>query len=177
MLRGILFNDPEKFDYNDDNNLMDVITDNCIILCEDTKLKYFLANQIEDICLGNHTHEGGYEYCVGDDETEPEVTGRIAYLPTSIFTIDNEQKITITVEAPFILTAKSIEDIWFAARTNEDKISIYPFKIFKGHKEVWSQGVEKVYRNVINGRYGYYVYGERGKPFSWEEKDSWGDVM
>ena len=173
MLRGILFNDPEKFDHNDDNNLMDVITNNCIILCEDTKLKYFLANQIEDICLGKHTHEEGYEYYVGDDEEEPKITGRMTYLPTSIFTIDNEQKIIVTVEAPFILTAKSIEDIWFAARSAENKVSIYPFKVFNGHKETWDKGVEKVYLNVINGRYGYCAYGIRGESFSWEEKDSW----
>lgn len=165
MLRGILFNNPEKFDYNNDNNNMDIITDNCIVLCEDTKLKNFLAQQIEDICHGKHEDENGYEYAVDDDEYEddeyrPEITDRISYLPTTILTIDREQRIVLTVEAPFIFTAKSLKDIWFAVWTTDGKASIYPFRVFKGHKETWDMGVTKVYRNVINGRYGAYLsYG------------------
>ena len=169
MLKGILFNDPEKFDFYDDNNLMDVITNNCIILCEDTRVKNFLASQIEDICDGKHQSEEGYSYDVGDQEEDPKITNRMMYLPTSIFTIDNEQKITLTVEAPFILTAISIEDIWFAARSIENKISIYPLRVFKGHKETWDAGIEKVYKDFISGRYGYYKYGNYGDPFSWDE--------
>lgn len=167
MIHGILFNDPEKFEFKDDNNLMDVITDNCIVLCEDTRVKNFLASQIEDICDGKHQGEDGYTYYVGDDEDtpEPKITNMMTYLPTTWLTIDNEQKIILTVEAPFILTATSAEDIWFAQRNNEGKIAIYPFRVFKGYKETWNEGIEKVYKNTINGRYCCCVY----KPFSWDE--------
>jgi hypothetical protein len=168
MLKAIIFNDPEKFDFNNDNNNMDIISNNCIILCEDTKIKYFLARQIEDICDGKHRHEEGYLYSVGDDENapDPQITNRIEYLPTALFTIDNEQRIALTVEASFILTATSIEDIWFAERTADNKISIYPFRVFKGHKETWDKGIEKVYRDVINGRYMNYKYA-----FVYDEDD------
>ena len=161
MLKGILFNDPEHFDFNDDNNYIDVITNNCIILCEDSEIKRFLARQIEDICDGKHRHEEGYAYSTGDDDDapDPKITNKIEYLPTALFTIDNEQKIAITIEAPFVLTATSTEDIWFAARTNDNKVSIFPFKVFKGHKETWNKGVEAVYKNIIQGRYMYYTFG------------------
>ena len=173
MLKSIIFKDPEKFDYSNENNYMDIITNNCIILCEDPTLKYFLANQIEDICLGCHMHEEGHDYDVGDCDEEPKITDRIIYLPTSIFTIDNEQKIILTVEAPFILMATSAEDIWFAQRSVENKVSIYPFRVFKNHKATWRNGIENVYKDVISGRYGDYAYGKRGKPFDWEKQDAW----
>lgn len=169
MFKGILFNDPEKFDFNNENNYMDIITNNCIVLCDDIKIKHFLASQIEDICDGKHQGEEGYTYDIGDCEEDPKITSMIGYLPTSIFTIDNEQKITVTVEAPFILTATSIEDIWFASRSNDNKISIYPFRIFIGHKEIWDEGVEKVYKSFIHGRYSCYEYGKYGSPFIWDE--------
>ena len=162
MLKGILFNDPEHFDFNDDNNYIDVITNNCIILCEDAEVKRFLAQQIEDICDGKHRHEEGHTYSTGDDidnAHDPQITNRISYLPTTWLTIDNEQKIVLTIEAPFILTAISPEDIWFAERTSYDKVTIFPFKIFKGYKEVWDEGIEKVYKNIINGRYMNYTFG------------------
>ena len=166
MIKAILFNDPEKFDFNDDNNYIDIITNNCIILCESVSIKNFLARQIEDICDGKHRHEEGYTYSVGDDEDapDPQITNRIEYLPTALFTIDNEQRIVLTIEAPFILTATSIEDIWFAEKV-DDKISIFPFRCFKGHKETWDKGIEKVYRDVINGRYIYHRYGDINETF------------
>lgn len=171
MLKAILFKDPERFDFNDENNYIDIITNNSIILCEDTRIKYFLTRQIEDICDGKYQNTEVCDYDVGDCEEEPKITNMMEYLPTTIFTLDNEQKITLTVEAPFILTATSIDDIWFAQRTKEDKISIYPFRVFIGHKEVWDEGVEKVYKSFIHGRYGCYEYGAYGKSFSWEHNE------
>lgn len=158
MLNAILFNDPEKFDFNDDNNYMDTITNNCIVICEDTGIKNFLAKQIEDIFGGKHEHEDGYIYYT-DEHREVNITSRISYLPTTHFIINNEQKITFTIEAPFVLTATSVEDIWFACRTNDNKVSIYPLKVFKGHKEDWDIGVFEIYKNVISGRYGTYSFG------------------
>lgn len=154
MLRAILFNDPEKFDYTDQNNYIDNITDNCIILCEDSSIKSFLSQQIQDICDGKHLTEGHDYYA--DDDCQPKITNRFEYLPTAHLTINDTQKVYITIEAPFVLMTKQPEDIWFAIKTKDNKISIYPFRIFKGYKEDWERGVECVYKSVIAGRYGCY---------------------
>ena len=168
MLEAILFNDPEKFDFNDENNYMDTITNNCIVICEDTEVKNFLSKQIEDIFDGKHEHEGGYDYYI-DEHREVYITNKIAYLPTTHFVINNEQKITFTIEAPFVLTATSVDDIWFASRTTDNKVSIYPLRAFKGHNEDWNNGVFEVYKNVISGRYGTYSFGNiSNEPLSGE---------
>ena len=157
MLRGILFNDDKYFESINDDNLMDVLTENTIILCEDTEIKNFLYHAIIDICDGKHI-ESGYDYYIEDTDYLNYKYG-INYLPTTELNIDTEQKITFTIEAPYILTATSPKDIWFAQRTKENKIRIYPLRVFKGYKERWEQGVYKIYIDTIAGRYGNYKYG------------------
>lgn len=157
MLRGILFNDEKYFESSDDNNLMDTLTENTIILCVDNKVKNFLYDAIRGICEGKHK-EGGYEYYVEDTDKLNLKVG-ISYLPTAELYIDDEQKIILTMEVPYILTAKQPEDIWFAQRNRDNKIVIYPMKIFKGYKEKWEEGIEAVYRYIAQGRYGDYKYG------------------
>lgn len=161
MLRGILFNDDKYFESINDDNLMDVLTENTIILCEDTEIKNFLYHVIIDICDGKHI-ESGYDYYIEDTDYLNYKYG-INYLPTTELNIDTEQKITFTVEAPYILTATSPKDIWFAQRTKENKIRIYPLRVFKGYKERWEQGVYKIYIDTIAGRYGNYKYGNISK--------------
>ena len=156
MLRGILFNDDKYFESINNNNLMDVLTENTIILCEDTEIKNFLYHAFTDVCEGKHI-ETGYEYYIEDNDHLNLKYG-INYLPTTELNIDKEQKITLTVEAPYILTATSPADIWFAQRTSDNKISIYPMRIFKGYKEKWAEGVYAVYRYILEGRYGNYRY-------------------
>lgn len=152
MLDAILFNDPKKFKQESEYNYIDTITDNCIILCEDTGVKCFLAQQIEDICTGKHK-ESGYDYWA---DSPLNITDRFEYLPTTIFEIDEEQKISITIEPPFVLTANSPADIWFAIRDMENKVAIYPFRLFKGFNEVWESGIQNVYKSVISGKFGCY---------------------
>lgn len=163
MITGIEFNDSEKFDHTDDNNLMDIITENCIILCEDVDIKRFLANEIINICTGKYVDNDDVVYDVEPFE-EPKLTKNVTYFPTSILEIDHTQRIVVTIEAPFILTATDKLDIWFAIRTNNNTVSIYPFKVFKGHQEDWNQGVYRVYFNTINGRYGSYGYNKDFNP-------------
>lgn len=167
MLRGILFNDDKYFESINDNNLMDTLTQNTIILCEDTEIKKFLYHAIIDICDGKHI-ESGYDYYIEDTDYLNYKNG-INYLPTTELNIDTEQKITFTVEAPYILTATSPKDIWFAQRTKENKIRIYPLRVFKGYKERWEQGVYKIYIDTIAGRYGNYSYGNISKEKIGEE--------
>lgn len=167
MLRGILFNDDKYFESVDDNNLMDVLTKNTIVLCEDTEIKNFLHHAIVDVCEGKHMEEG-YLYHIEDTDYLNFKYG-INYLPTTELNIDEEQKIIFTIEAPYILTATSPADIWFAQRTKENKIRIYPLRVFKGYKEIWEQGVYRVYIDTIVGRYGNYIYGNISKEKLGEE--------
>ena len=158
MLRCILFNDEKYFDFTDDNNYMDLLTENTIIICEDNKIKYFLQKAIEEICEGKHSDDGYDYYAEPTDKLH--LKYGICYLPTSELFIDDDQKIILTMEAPYILTAQSPEDIWFAVRNNDNKIAIYPMRAFKGYKEKWNEGVYAVYRFIVHGRYGgYYKYG------------------
>lgn len=157
MLRGILFNDEKYFESSDDNNLMDILTGNTIILCEDNKVKNFLYDAIREICDGKHK-ETGYEYYAEDTDRLNLRVG-ISYLPTTELYIDDEQKIVLTMEAPYIFTAKQPEDIWFAQRNNDNKIFLYPMKVFKGYKEKWNEGIQAVYHYIVQGRYGDYKYG------------------
>ena len=122
---------------------------------------------IVDVCDGKHI-ETGYLYYIEDTDYLNYKYG-INYLPTTELNIDENQKIIFTVEAPYILTAISPADIWFAQRTKENKIRIYPLRVFKGYKEIWEQGVYRVYIDTIVGRYGNYIYGNISKEKLGEE--------
>ena len=152
MLDQVLFTNENKFDFNEENNLMDVITKNCVVLCQDTGVRYFLAKEIADICEGKHEDADGHQYCTASGEM-PRLTRRIEYLPTSIFEIDGEQQIVVSVEVPFVLSVKNVNDLWFAVRTRENKVALYPFTGFKNYKEVWAAGMSRLYCDVAGGRY------------------------
>jgi len=163
MIKAIQFNDQNKFDHTDDNNLMDIITRNCIILCEDVDIKRFLSNEIIKICCGEYMEDESVLYDTESDD-EPKLTKNFTYFPTSLLKIDDEQRIVVTIEAPFILTATDVHDIWYAGRTNANKVIVYPLRVFKGHMDDWNQGVEKIYINTIHGRYGVYSYNKDFDP-------------
>ena len=78
--------------------------------------------------------------------------------------IDNDQHIVCTIEASSILSAKNVGDIWFAIRNNNNKISIYPLRVFKGYMDDWNRGIDYVYQNVVNGRYSPYYYNKDFDP-------------
>jgi hypothetical protein len=159
MITTIQFNDLERFNHTDDNNLMDVITENCIILCEDVDIKRFIANEIIKICTGEYSNNDIVGYNV-DHDNEPKLTRNITYFPTSLLCIDDNQRIICTIEASSILVAKSVEDIWFAIRDSMNKVNVYPLCVFKGHKDDWEQGIDCIYKNVVNGRYSPYYYNK-----------------
>ena len=61
--------------------------------------------------------------------------------------------------AAMVYKAKEIDDMWFFDWSGQDdtyKERIYPLTIFKGSREVWKKGLDKVYTNIVNGRYGCY---------------------
>ena len=72
MIKAIQFNDRNKFDYTADNNLMDIITKNCIILCEDVDIKRFLSNEIFKICCEKYVEDESVLYDTESDD-EPKL--------------------------------------------------------------------------------------------------------
>ena len=161
MFTGILFN-KKIFEEKEEMNLMDPMTTNMIVICESPKIKNLLLQELKDICDGKCEEEGEEvsDYCTGAEKKGdfhvPKLKMLSNYLPTARLSIDDEQLITLTVEAPFLYTAKDAKDIWFAAEGANGKISVYPMTVFKGYKEVWANGLDDVYHHVVTGRYGAY---------------------
>ena len=115
------------------------LTKNTIILCNNSEIKYKLisefADEINDII---------------------NIKTIVTYKPTSIYLIDNEQKFIVTTEAPFILKCNNPYDLWFCDMNNKNEIQLWSFVEFKEYKQIWDKGIEEVYKEVINGRFGCY---------------------
>lgn len=153
MVRGILFKD-KRFDTKDDNNLMNPITDNTIILCANYRLMDSLADEIVNTINENAEYN--------DYDCDTEDVGKAKYeLKFGLQRVIDigGQKIILCLEPAMIYRAKQIEDIWFAdwvGKDNDYKASVYPMTIFKGSREVWDSGLDKVYKTIAGGRYGCY---------------------
>jgi hypothetical protein len=153
MLRGILFTD-KRFDTNEDNNLMNPITNNTIIVCANWKLMDTLATEIFN------TINGKAEY--NDYDCDEEDVGKAKYKLNfglqKVIDI-NGQKITLCLEPAMIYRAKEIKNIWFldwSLKSGSYKEYIYPMTVFKGSDEVWAKGLDEVYKTICMGRYGCY---------------------
>ena len=65
------------------------------------------------------------------------------------------------LEPAMVYKAKQIEDIWFldcSGSGDDYKEQIYPMTVFKGSRQVWDEGLDKVYRTIITGAYGCYNF-------------------
>lgn len=155
MLRAILFND-KRFETRDDNNLLSPLTNNTIIICADWKSMDSLATEILN------TINGKAEYNDYDCDDEDIGQGKLCLIFGLQRVIDiNGQKITLALEPAITYKAESIDDIWFFDWLGDDKHGtyrefIYPMTIFKGSRDAWNAGKDKVYRMICNGRYGAY---------------------
>lgn len=139
------------FETKDDNNIISPATNNMIILCNSSETKDIISDEIERL---NDDDGADYGSSSGKDA---DIKNVIRYKPTSVYDIDNEeQKFIITVEDPYILTAKDKWDIWFADVNKENRIEIYPFVSFIGSEEIWDRGIDRVYKDVLIGRYGNF---------------------
>lgn len=155
MIRQIAIKEGKGFK---ECNLLE-LTSNNIFICSKPSVKNRLWKKIKDIWEINDNGEADviYIYEPYDEEPKKDLDGfNVNYLPTTIVQLQNGQKFIFTVEAPFILTATDRRDIWFADEDEDGNIYCYAFTDFKGHKESWKQGVERVYVEIISGIYGRY---------------------
>lgn len=153
MLESILFK-ARRFDVTDDNNLMCDLTKNTIILCSDYKVMNSLADEIVNTVNG----EAEYNEYYCETEDCGTATFTLCFGLQRVIEI-GEQKIILCLEPAMIYRAKQIEDIWFATSTGDCetyKEAVYPMTIFKGSKEVWAEGLDKVYKFIVSGKYGCY---------------------
>lgn len=153
MVRGILFKDL-RFDARDDNNLMCPMTENMIILCQNYRLMRTLADEIVNTINGNAEYN---DYDCDENDVGQAKYGLNFGLQKVIDV--NGQKIILCLEPAMVYRATNIRDIWFAdwsGADNEYKEIVYPMTTFKGSREVWDSGLDKVYEMIIGGRYGCY---------------------
>lgn len=158
MLECIEFKD-SRFETKDDYNVLNPITDNCIIICNNWKLMNSLADEIVN------TVNGKAEY--NDYWCNEEDVGKAKYdLNFGLQrVIDiNGQKITLALEPAIVYKAKQLNDIWFFDYSGTDEIEtlppyrefIYPMFVFKGSHDKWNEGLDAIYKMICNGRYGAY---------------------
>ena len=148
----------KRFEVKDCNNLLEPITNNCIIICNNHKVMESLAKEIVDTINGNAEYND--YWC--DEEDAGKARYDLNFGLQKVIDI-NGQKITLALEPAVIYKAKKIEDIWFFDWSGLDKEgfppykeSIYPLTIFKGSHDKWEEGLDAIYKMICNGRYGTY---------------------
>lgn len=152
MVKGILFTD-KRFDTNNENNQLD-FTENTIILCNNYDLMDSLAEEIINTINGKAEHN---EYCC-DKEDVGKAKYELCFGLQRAIDV-NGQKIILCLEPAMIYRAKKIEDIWFydwSGKGDCYKELIYPMTLFIGSDEVWNDGLDKVYKMIVSGKYGGY---------------------
>ena len=136
---------------------MHELTKNTIVLFNNSDLKYKFVHEFLKV---PDEEDESILYCtIVNNESEDhsaEIKTVMAYMPTSIFMVDNEQRFIFTTEAPFILQCTSPYDLWFCETNKDNEINVYSLTEFEGHNETWQSGIEEVYKDFANGRYGCY---------------------
>ena len=153
MVRGIEFKH-ERFETKDENNLLEPITENIIILCNNLKLMDSFADEIINTING----KAEYNDYMCDDEDIGKAKYELNFGLQKVINI-NGQKITLCLEPAMIYRAKQIEDIWFldwSGKGDTYRESICPMTVFKGSHKKWNEGLDAVYRYICNGRYGCF---------------------
>lgn len=153
MLESILFKD-KRFDTTGNNNLMAELTSNTIILCSDYKVMSTLADEILKTVNG----EANYNDYFCDDADIGNAKYTLYFGLQRVIEI-NDQKIILCLEPAMIYRATSIEDIWFATSAGEGetyKEAVYPLNAFIGSKAIYAEGLDKVYKFIVSGRFGCY---------------------
>ena len=151
MLEDILFK-AKRFAEN--NNCMAELTDNTIILCSNYKVMDSLADEIINTVNGEAEYND--YYCEDEDVGNAKFT--MSFGLQRVIEINN-QKIILCLEPAMIYRAKNIEDIWFATAAGEGdtyKEAVYSLDAFIGSKDIYAEGLDKVYKFIVSGRFGCY---------------------
>ena len=137
---------------------MNELTKNVVVLFNNSVLKNTFREEFAKISqdeIEGELDNDDVNYSTTTD-CKAQIKETIAYLPTSIYIVNNEQRFILTAEAPFVLQCTNPYDLWFCDTNSENEVQIWSFVDFIGHKEIWDKGIDEVYRTVINGRYGCY---------------------
>lgn len=154
MVKAIEFK--KRFEAKDYYNVLEPITENCIIVCNNLNIMNRLADEI--INTINSKAEYNDYWC--DNEDVGKAKYELNFGLQKIIDI-NGQKITLALEPAIIYKAKQIEDIWFYDWFGRDvnntyREYVYPMTIFKGSHDIWNEGLDRVYKMIVSGRYGAY---------------------
>lgn len=160
MITGIEF-----YVLNKDKTLgMYQLTNNTIVLFNNSDLKYKFQKEFlkirddetdkddNSVCYSTAMNNEKFE----EQDHKAEIKRVIEYIPTSIYKVDNEQTVVLTIEAPFIYKCKDPYDLWFCDINKKDEIQLYSLVEFKGYKESWDKGIDNIYLMTIDGRFGCY---------------------
>ena len=153
MVRWIEFKDKrfeEKYNYN----MLEHITNNIIIICNNVKLMNSFAEEIINTING----KAEYNDYDCDDEDIGKARYEVNFGLQKVIDI-NGQKIVLGLEPALVYRAKQLEDVWlidWVIKDEEYKEWIYPLYIFKGSHEIWNNGLDSVYRTICNGTVGCY---------------------
>jgi hypothetical protein len=152
MLQYIEFKN-ERFKTKDNYNLLCDLTNNTIILCSNYKLMTTLCDEIINTVNGQAEYND--YWCKDVDINNAKL--ELCFDLQRIIDI-NGQKITLSLEPSIVYKAKDIKDIWFFDWIGNlpYKEFIYPITIFKGSQENWDEGLDEVYKYIVNDRYGCY---------------------
>ena len=147
----------EIYSLSKDKIEMHELTMNTIVLFNNSDLKYKFVQEFWKL---TDEEDESILYCtIINDESEDheaQIKTVMTYKPTSIYMADNEQRFIFTTEAPFVLQMTSPYDLWFCDTNKDNEISVWSFMAFEGCLETWEKGVEEVYKDFANGRYGCY---------------------
>ena len=155
MIEQIYVKDEKYKDFE----LLD-LTDNNIVFFITPQLKNEVVQLLSTIWEDHKTDGDLLDFYMGnDDEPDPQIDmskPNVRYLPTTIVDLKGGQRFIFTIEAPFIFCAKTKEDIWFVDKDADDNIVCWAFTDFIGHENVWDKGIDYVYSEFCNGKYGCY---------------------
>lgn len=135
------------------------MTTNTIVLCQNSDLKYKLAKEFDKIMIGEADKDGSNVIYSTNDMEEVGMRVVSEYKPTTIYEVNNsEQRIILTVEATSILNIKCPEDLWFFGELDDTGgVRVYALTEFMNYEKTWEEyGIQGIYRNTVNGRYGTY---------------------
>lgn len=153
MLQGIEFTG-DRFKKTDDDNIFSGLTDNTIVICSDYEHMASLAEEILKTVNGEAEYN---DYCC-DEEDIGAAKYVLNFRLQKVIDI-NGQRITLCLEPAMVYKAKTIKDIWFFTWGGKDanyKESIYPMVVFKGAGELFDEGLDTVYKQIVSGCYGTY---------------------